>query len=205
MSFLTLKRGLPALALATLAAACTAGGDASDEELGQASPPLPGDSAVATTTEPAQLTDADIAAILAASDTAEIAPSQLAEGRAMDTQVTEFAAMMVRDHGMLSDSLRAVTQANGIVPADNQVSQQLRTQTQATGQALEGLTGAAFDSAYVAAMVQSHEAALNLIDNQLLPAAGNAQLRTAVEQKVRPAVAAHLEQIQQIQSTLNTQ
>jgi putative membrane protein len=184
-------------------AAC-GGGDASNEELGQDSPPLPGDTAVTTTTEPGQLTDNDVAAILAASDTAEIAPSELAENNAQDAQVTQFAAMMVRDHGMLSDSMRALTQANGITPGDNMISEQLRAQTQATVQSLQGLNGAAFDSAYVAAMVQSHEAALNAIDSQLLGATQNPQLRMALEQRVRPAVAAHLEQIQQIQSTLNS-
>lgn len=197
-------RTIAAGACVAVALAACGGGDASNEELGQDSPPVPGDSAVLTTTEPAQLTDGDIAAILAASDTAEIAPSELAEGSAQDPQVTQFAAMMVRDHGMLSDSLRALTQANGITPAPNTISEQLRTQTRATVQALQGQSGAAFDSAYMAAMVQSHEAALNTIDGQLLPAAQNAQLRTALEQKVRPAVAAHLEQAQQIQSTLNT-
>lgn len=205
MSFVRRASTVAAGVLLSLTLAACGGGDDSNEELGQASPPLPGDSAVTTTTEPAQLTDADVAAILAASDTAEIAPSELASGSAQDPQVTQFAAMMVRDHGMLSDSLRALTQANGIDPQDNQVSQQLRTQTRSTVEGLRGLSGAAFDSVYVAAMLTSHEAALNMIDNQLLPAARNAQLRAALQQKVRPTVAAHVEQIRQIQSTLNVQ
>jgi putative membrane protein len=109
---------------------------------------------------------------------------------------------MITDHGMLSDSLRAMAQQNNITPTPNPVSQQMQTQTQATVQTLQGLSGAALDSAYVQAMVQSHQTTLNTIDTQLLPAAQNPQLRTALEQKVRPAVAMHLEQAQQIQNSL---
>src|SRR5690606_27199639 len=151
-----------------LTAAC-GGGDASDEELGQASAPVPGDSAVLSTTEPAQLSDADIIAILAAVDSAEIVPSETAAGMAQSSEVTGFAAMMVEDHGALSDSLRALAEATAITATANTMSEQLRTQTRATVQSLESQTGAAFDSAYVAAMVQSHEATLNAIDDQLLP------------------------------------
>lgn len=188
--------------LATVLATACGGGDASDEELGQASAPVPGDSAVLSTTAPAQLTDADIVAILAAVDSAEIVPSETAAGSSQSPEVTRFAAMIVEDHGALSDSLRALAQTTAIMPTANTMSEQLRTQTRATVQSLEGQTGAAFDSAYVAAMVQSHEAALNAIDDQLLPAVQNAQLRSALEEQVRPTVAAHLEQIQQLQSTL---
>jgi putative membrane protein len=160
---------------------------------------------VLSTTEPAQLDDAAIVTVLAAADTAEIAPSQLAVEQAQEAQVRQYAEMMLRDHGMLSDSLRALTQAEGITPDPGRESEQLETQTRATLEGLRSLSGAAFDSAYVAAMVQSHEAALNAIDSQLLPAASNPALRTAIEQKVRPTVAAHLEQAEQVQSTLNGQ
>lgn len=184
---------------------CSGGEDGSNEEIGQDSPATPGDSAVLSTTEPAQLDDAAIAATLAAADTAEIAPSELARERAQEPQVRQFAEMMVRDHGMLSDSLRALIQAQGIAPDPGHESEVLETHTRAMVEGLQGLSGATFDSAYVASMVQSHEAALNAIDSQLLSAAANPALRTAIEQKVRPTVAAHLEQAEQIQGTLNGQ
>jgi len=150
------------------------------------------------------LGDPQIAAILAASDSSEIQPSQLALQKAQNAQVKEFAQRMVTDHGALSDSLRAMAQQNNITPAPNEMSQQMQTQTQTVMQSLQGLSGAAFDSVYVQAMVQSHQAALNAVESQLIPAAQNPQLRTALEQKVRPAVSMHLQQIQQIQGTLGS-
>lgn len=186
-------------------AACGDGQEGPPGDIGQDPGMVSGDSAVLTTTEPVQLDDAHIAAILAQSDTAEIAPSELARDAAQDPSVRAFAEMMIEEHGQLSDSLRALTQAEGIVPAPGRESDLLRTQTEATLESLQGQSGAAFDSAYVAAMVQSHEMALNTIDDQLIPAATNPALRMAIEQQVRPRVAAHLEEIEQIQTTLASQ
>ena len=116
-----------------------------------------------------------------------------------------FAERMVMDHGALSDSMAAITSAAGITPRPNRESEVLHTQTQATLEALRAHEGAAFDSVYAAAMVQSHEVALNLIDSQLLAGASDQRLRTAIETRVRPAVAGHLEQIRQIQANLSSQ
>ena len=146
--------------------------------------------------------DPEIAAILAASDTAEIQPSQLALQKAQNAGVRDYAQRMINDHGTLSDSLAAMAQANHLMPTPNAMSQQIQSQTQTTLQSLQGLSGAAFDSAYVRAMADSHQMALTTIDSQLIPSAQNPQLRTAIGQKVRPAVAMHLEQIQQIQGSL---
>jgi putative membrane protein len=103
---------------------------------------------------------------------------------------------------MLDDSLKAMAQANNLAPAPNPTSQQIQTQTQTTLQSLQGLSGAAFDSAYVQAMVQSHQSAQTAIDSQLIPTAQNPQLKTALEQKVKPTVAMHLEKAQKLQSSL---
>ncbi|MBW3628848.1 MAG: DUF4142 domain-containing protein [Gemmatimonadetes bacterium] len=149
--------------------------------------------------------DPEIAAILAASDTAEIQPSQLALQKGQNAAVRDFAQRMINDHGMLSDSLRVMAQQNNMAPAPNPASQQMQSQTQTTLQSLQGLSGAAFDSAYVQAMADSHQLTLTTLDSQLIPSAQNPLLRTALEQKVRPAVAMHLEQVQQIQRSLGGQ
>jgi putative membrane protein len=146
--------------------------------------------------------DPEILAILAASDSAEIAPSQLATTRAKSAEVKSFARMMIKDHGALEDSMKAMAQANNMAPAPNATSQQIQSQSEATLQSLQGLSGAAFDSAYVAAMVQSHQQAQTTVDSQLIPTAQNPQLKTALEQKVKPAVAMHLQNAQKIQSSL---
>jgi putative membrane protein len=197
-----LPRRFVGLALIALAAAGCGGGE-EEGDTAAATDTLAMDSAAAPAAP--MMGDPEIAAILAASDTAEIQPSQLALQRGQNAAVKEFAQRMVTDHGMLSDSLRAMAQQHNIVPAPGPVSQQMQSQTQTTLQSLQGLNGAAFDSAYVQAMADSHQMALTTIDSQLLPSAQNPQLRASIEQKVRPAVAMHLEQIQQIQGSLGGQ
>ncbi|MBV9772750.1 MAG: DUF4142 domain-containing protein [Gemmatimonadetes bacterium] len=150
----------------------------------------------------AALSDAQIAGVLSASDSAEINPSQLAMQKAQNAQVRAFAQQMVKDHGMLEDSLHAMAQQQNMTPATSPLSSQVQTAAQATMQSLQGASGAAFDRAYMDAMVQSHQMALNAVDTQLLPAAQNPQLKTALQQKVRPAVASHLQHAQQIQGSL---
>ena len=185
-------------ALIALAASGCGGGDESAET----APPADG-MAVDTAPAPAPaVSDPEIAAILAASDTSEIQPSQLAGQKAENTAVRDFAQRMINDHGMLSDSLRAMAEANGIIPAPNPVSQQVQSQTQTTLQRLQGLSGAGFDRAYMQAMVDSHQTALTTIETQLIPSAQNPHLRTALEQKIRPAVAMHLDEARQIQGSL---
>jgi putative membrane protein len=160
--------------------------------------------AAPATTDTMAISDGAVATILMASDSAEIDPSQLAIQKAQNAQVKQFAQRMVKDHGMLEDSLHALAQAQSITPAPSPVADQIRTQEATDMQQLQGLSGAAFDSAYVQMMVEGHQNAQNAVTNQLIPAAQNAQLKTALQQKVVPVVSDHLQMIQQIQSSLGT-
>ena len=199
MRFVTERRGRAAwwagVLSVTLAVAACGGGE---EEAGDtaATDTL---AAPTNTAGPAALTDAQIVAVLSVADSSEINPSRLAEQQGEAAAVKQYAQMMVRDHGALEDSLLALAQQNGLTPEPNPTSEQMRSEAQATLQSLQGLNGAAFDSAYVQAMITSHQTALTAIDSQLLPAAQNPQLRTALEQKVRPSVVTHLEQAQALQ------
>src|SRR5690606_34295205 len=105
--------------------------------------------------------------------------------------------------GMLEDSLRMMMQRENITPQPSNISQQLESQTQSTMQQLQNLSGAEFDRAYMQAMVQSHQQALNLVDQQLIPGTQDQQMRQALEQQVRPIIASHLELAQRLQQTLN--
>lgn len=199
MRFVTAGGGAVTRVAAVLAIALAAGacGGESAEESAESSAT---DSVTPSRTAgPAAMTDAQIVALLSVADSSEILPSQLAETQGEAPEVKQYAQMMIRDHGALEDSLTSMARANGLTPEQNPTSQQMRAEAQATMQSLRSLNGAAFDSAYVAAMVASHQTALAAIDSQLLPAAQNPQLRAALEQKFRPAVAAHLQQAQRLQ------
>jgi putative membrane protein len=203
-----------ALALLPLALAACGGGDdgaAEGDDVGavtetadsSAAATMPvGADTMAMAGAGGQLTDANVAAVLSVADSGEIRPSQAAQQQAQNAQVKEYAQMMVTEHGMLEDSLRALTGRLGVTPAPNAMSQQLRTQADSAMQALQGQSGANFDRAYMQWMVASHQATLTALDSQLIPAIQNAEMRTAVQQQVRPRVEQHLQRAQQIQSSL---
>lgn len=203
-----------ALALLPLAlGACGGGGDsaAEGEDVGavtetadsSAAATMPvGADTMAMAGAGGPLNDANVAAVLSVADSGEIRPSQAAQQQAQNAQVKEYAQMMVTEHGMLEDSLRALTGRLGVTPAPNAMSQQLRTQADSAMSALQGQTGAGFDRAYMQWMVASHQATLTALDTQLIPAIQNAEMRTAVQQQVRPKVEQHLQRAQQIQSSL---
>jgi putative membrane protein len=165
-------------------------------------PPAPGTVPPGGTT--AALSTPQIVAVLTASDSAEIKPSQLAMQKAQNADVKAYAQRMITDHGMLEDSLKALERQENLSPAPNAMSQQIETQTRSTLQQLQGLSGAEFDRAYMQAMVQSHQSALNAVDTQLLPAAQDPKVKMALEQKVRPIIVAHLESAQEIQRSLGS-
>jgi putative membrane protein len=204
-----------ALALLPLAlAACGGGDDAAEGDAGvvtesadsSAAATMPmGADTMAMAGAGGALTDANVAAILSVADSGEIRPSQAAQQQAQNAQVKEYAQMMVTEHGMLEDSLRALTGRLGVTPAPNAMSQQLRTQADSAMSALQGQTGAGFDRAYMQWMVTSHQATLTALDTQLIPAIQNPEMKTAVQQQVRPKVEQHLQRAQQIQSSLGAQ
>jgi putative membrane protein len=63
------------------------------------------------------------------------------------------------------------------------------------------MSGAAFDSAYIASEVTYHQELLDGINNALIPNAQNAELKALLEQ-TRPAVEAHLKHAQELQTSL---
>ena len=68
-------------------------------------------------------------------------------------------------------------------------------------QQLDGLSGAAYDKAYMDHEVAYHQQVLDALDQQLIPGAQNAQLKDLL-QKTRPAIAAHLDMAKQIRDQL---
>ncbi len=66
---------------------------------------------------------------------------------------------------------------------------------------LNGLSGNAFDKAYIDGEVKLHQQVIEVADKQLVPNVKNDELK-ALLVKVRPALVSHLEHAKQIQTSL---
>jgi putative membrane protein len=136
----------------------------------------------------APLTDAQIAAVTDAVNTAEIEQAQLAQSKSTNAQVQSFASMMIEHHGQAKRKQTTL----GIAEAESALSLKLAAETRTTLEQLEQKSGSEFDRAYLQAQIDGHQKVLNAIDQQLLPDAKNEQLKSYLEE-LRPQVAAHLE------------
>jgi putative membrane protein len=145
--------------------------------------------------------DEQIAAIVMAADASEINAGKLAESKGNNTEVKQFAQKMVADHSNMDKSAAALAQKTNMKPEENEVSKSLKTDGAATMKKLQGLSGAAFDKAYIDSQVKDHQTVLDTFDSTLIPNAKNAELKNMLE-KGRPQIAAHLQQAMRIQKTV---
>jgi putative membrane protein len=145
--------------------------------------------------------DAQIAAIVMAANTGEINTANLAQTKSTNDQVKAFAADMIKDHTAMNDQATALATKLNMTPEDNVTSTHLKTMGDKTMAKLQGLTGTAFDKAYVDSAVMDHKQVLAMIDKTLLPNAKNGELK-AMLKSARPTIAQHLQHSQQLQASM---
>ena len=145
--------------------------------------------------------DAQIAHIVVTANQVDIDAGKLAEKKGKSADVKSFGKMMVTDHTGVNKQATALVKKLGVKPEDNPTSQSLKKGGQENVAALKKLKGAEFDKAYVDHEVAYHQQVLDAIDKVLIPNAKNAELKALIE-KVRPAIEAHLQHAQQLQSKL---
>jgi putative membrane protein len=154
-----------------------------------------------TTTSAAALTDAQIAAIVVAANDVDVKVGEQAKSKAADQKVKDFGQRMITDHTAVNKQATDLVTKLNVTPEENPTSQALRQGGEQTLAQLQGLTGAAYDKAYIDHEVQFHQQVIDAVDQQLIPNAQNAELKTLLEQ-VRPALQGHLEMAKQIQGQL---
>jgi putative membrane protein len=159
----------------------------------------------ATAAAPAEgPTDPQIAAIVVAANSVDIAAGELAKEKGTDAEVKAFAQQMITDHTAVNQQATDLVTKLGVTPEENPTSQQLTQGGESTKARLTGLSGAEFDRAYIDNEVSYHQTVLDAIDQTLIPNADNAELKGLLEQ-VRPAIAAHLQHAQQLQTKVAAQ
>jgi len=115
--------------------------------------------------------------------------------------VIAFAQNMVSDHKAVNEKALALVKKLKVTPEDNDTSKSLSQQAAQKRAELAKLSGSAFDKAYADNEVAYHQQVLDAIDKVLIPSAQNAELKGLLE-KVRPAIAAHLDHAKMMASSL---
>jgi putative membrane protein len=91
--------------------------------------------------------------------------------------VRAFATNMEQDHKAVNDKALALVKNLGVTPEDNDTSKALAKQAAAKRAELAKLSGAAFDKAYIDNEVAYHKVVNGALENTLIPAASNPELK----------------------------
>jgi putative membrane protein len=120
----------------------------------------------------------------------EVEAGKLASENALNAEVRAFAKQMVDDHSKSNAELVALTSMQAPTPA----------QKPAADEGLIGVTGPAFDRAYMAKMVADHQATVELFEAEARDGKDDA-LRKWATQKL-PTIRGHLEKARMLQAKL---
>jgi putative membrane protein len=148
-----------------------------------------------------QPTDAQIASIVVTANQVDLDAGRLAEAKGASAEVKAFGKQMAADHARVNASAVELVSKLKVTPEDNPTSKALKSGGDKNLATLKGLSGAAFDKAYLANEVAYHQQVLDAVDQVLIPGAKNDELK-ALLVKVRPAFVSHLEHAKRLQAGL---
>ena len=151
------------------------------------------------------LTSAEIGtlATVAAIDKGEILVSAVAENKKAPNLVDDYAKMMITQHGNNLAQILEMAGKFNVSELTGGDSDKLTDQNKADLMKLGALEGSKFNAEYADAMVSGHEAALKLIDDDLMKTAENKQVKKFLTE-TRAAVVEHLKHAKKLQSHLKT-
>jgi putative membrane protein len=181
------------------AAACTAAqDDAAARAAADSAAMAAADTAAAAA--PAR-NDAQIAHIAVTANAIDSSAGAYAVEHATAAAVKDFARTMVRDHGAVNKQAVALATKLNVTPEDNDVSRGLQEGAGQSRTALEGLTGAAFDRAYMDREIAYHQSVIDALNQTLIPGAQNAELKQLLT-SVAPNFDAHLARAKSVRQGL---
>jgi putative membrane protein len=126
---------------------------------------------------------------------AEVALAQLAKDKASNPDVKSFAERLERDHGKANDELKSLASKKGVTLPEKPTTYAANEKTK-----LSKLSGAAFDKAYIAAMVDDHHKDIRAFEREV-GGAGDADVKAFVT-KTLPTLKEHLQQAEQLAKTV---
>ena len=125
----------------------------------------------------AKLTDPQIAHIAYTAGEIDIMAAKQALDKASNKEVKQFAQDMMRDHEAVNKQALDLVKKLKVTPEDNGTSRALSKQAADKLAELGKLKGADFDKAYIANEVAYHKTVDGALETQLIPSAGNAELK----------------------------
>jgi putative membrane protein len=147
------------------------------------------------------ITDPEIAHVVVTANAVDIDAGRLAKLKSKNKEVREFAQTMINDHLSVNKEAAMLVAKLKVKPTNNEISKSLASGGKDNIKNLRKLSWKKFDIQYVNHEVAYHQAVLDTIDKTLIPNSENLELKALIE-KVRPAIAAHLEHAKSMQTSM---
>lgn len=138
--------------------------------------------APALASDPAHLSDTEIAHVAYVADNIDIRYAHLAMALSADDAVREFAQTMISDHTAVNAAALDLLAKLGAEAQDNFLSQKLNADADKIVDRLASLRGAEFDRAYAENELAYHQAVNELVENTFIPNIDNAEVKALFEQ-----------------------
>lgn len=167
-----------------------------DQELAEVPPPP-----VEDTPAPTPLTDAQIAKVLETVDSGEIEQAKIAQKKSKNPKVKKYAAQMIQQHTKSKQKSTKLTKKANITPEDSPVAAQLTGQATEQLETLKNADAKSIDSIYMEGQAQQHQAVLDLVNAQLLPAASHDDLKSLLAE-MKAMVEHHASSAKELQASL---
>jgi len=138
--------------------------------------------------------DAKFAVEAANGGMAEVALSKIAEEKATDPKVKEFAKQMVKDHSKANDELKTLAASKNITlpSAPNEEKQKAAAD-------LGSMSGSDFDKAYISQMKKDHDQTVKLFEDAQKDVK-DTELKAFID-KTLPVIKAHAEHVKSLDQT----
>ena len=145
--------------------------------------------------------ESGMATLLLLANRAEAGYAEVALARVTRPDVKELAQRLATDHAALGIQLGEIVARLDITPTDEPAGLSFRERSNARRARLRAATERGIDSTYVQLEIDTHHELLDLVDQQLLPAARHAELKEYLA-ALGPALRAHLAHAEQVRATL---
>jgi len=148
--------------------------------------------------ENTKLSDAEIASVAVTANQIDIDYANIAKQKSKNADVLKFAETMAKDHQSVIDQAIALATKLGVTPKDNATTKSFLAGAVKTKAMLNSKNGDAFNKAYIDNEVAYHKAAINEVENVLIPDATNSELKNLL-QSALPIFKTHLAHAEMVQ------
>lgn len=164
---------------------------------------MPAPAAPASATTDSAATPAAILSQMNVANTAEIQVARMAAKKASSSDVKKLAEKLAVDHSKNREEVKALARKlnQPVTPAAG--GDITAPDSAAMPSDLEGKSGADFDRAFVEHQIRVHQSNIQKLQDQMLPAADNAQVKVYL-QKTLADMQRHLASLQEVQQKISS-